>query len=596
MAARRNGPRTATGSVVTTPVVALPVLMEPAPLAVLGPDPDGNPAGGEGGSLAGSFQLELGSLLGIPPGGTVAETGKETAPDGGGNSDQDQPCKYLTGAPQVIWAPPPPIEIKPPLALPGDPPVPDQPEGPDSGPVWIPAAEIRSPETGRSDWKPNSAVPSPEATRKRAPEAGPGISIPVMEAPPEHWQQAARAGDRGSESRAETPAPLVAGRPDAFPTPAETARQAGEAAPAMAISPGEPKRKVELAFALRLRETPGSSDPGGALEPSVRRSAPPAVPLAQSALPGREGAPASPAQWGEEAGRVKSENGALPASKAQPAGTESASAVRPQPVCGTEEAVRVKSENGALPGSKTQPAETENASAVRPPREAEPATQRLDEAPRRPRRIEKAEMNPGPGRPESAQGGEPPAQPARPTAAQVPGPHPVETARRVPEPAGAPGQPSPARPEQVRGPELAPELSRIERPRVEPVRDISLSLPADKAESGRTRGIDVRFLERGGEVYVAVRTGDADLAGRLRSDLKSLAARFDEQGVQVQSWNPAASAGPSTGDERPGEQRDRSFAGGGGAGDHTQDSGQGRHSRNRPAWLEALEEQEGERA
>jgi hypothetical protein len=55
--------------------------------------------------------------------------------------------------------------------------------------------------------------------------------------------------------------------------------------------------------------------------------------------------------------------------------------------------------------------------------------------------------------------------------------------------------------------------------------------------------VEVRVTERGGEVFVAVRTPDGRLAGDLRQDLPALAARLEQSGFHATTWQPSAGAG-----------------------------------------------------
>jgi hypothetical protein len=68
------------------------------------------------------------------------------------------------------------------------------------------------------------------------------------------------------------------------------------------------------------------------------------------------------------------------------------------------------------------------------------------------------------------------------------------------------------------------------------VHDITLQL-----DSGSQRAA-VRVVERGGEVRVAVRTTDADLATDLRQELPSLAAKLEQTGYRTETWHPGATA------------------------------------------------------
>lgn len=83
-------------------------------------------------------------------------------------------------------------------------------------------------------------------------------------------------------------------------------------------------------------------------------------------------------------------------------------------------------------------------------------------------------------------------------------------------------------------------------------RDISLRL------SGSGEQVQVRVVERDGEVRVAVRTADPELARSLRQDLPELSARLEREGLRAEGWHPAtASERPAGGEARGGGFADR---------------------------------------
>jgi hypothetical protein len=55
--------------------------------------------------------------------------------------------------------------------------------------------------------------------------------------------------------------------------------------------------------------------------------------------------------------------------------------------------------------------------------------------------------------------------------------------------------------------------------------------------------VELRMVERGGEVHVAVRTPDSRLAGSLREDLPVLSARLEQTGLRAAAWHTGSSAG-----------------------------------------------------
>jgi hypothetical protein len=66
--------------------------------------------------------------------------------------------------------------------------------------------------------------------------------------------------------------------------------------------------------------------------------------------------------------------------------------------------------------------------------------------------------------------------------------------------------------------------------------DIQLHL-----DSNDTR-VNVRLVERGGEVRVDVSTPDNRMSGVLRDDLSSLTARLEQNGFHAETWHPASAA------------------------------------------------------
>jgi hypothetical protein len=364
----------------------------------------------------------------------------------------------------------------------------------------------------------------------------PVVAVPVAPKPPISLPEPAGAPEAEQESGASGARSAAAGST----VPAEPDEEFNfQALRVHARTRGS--RQTELAFALRLREAPDQT--------GVRNTAP-AAPIESQRVTAQ--------------GNVSAE---LP--KGFPAELPAAS-----------------------PSSASGAPEEKSSDSTGPP-EAKPACETRDERDDTPRRIPKHET--AAFERDGVSTGGPGAAPA-----STPGTKPSEPVRVVVEAplrTEAVAHPSP-KPAQISSP--APDLNRIEpvpdeQARTEPVRDLTLNVPVEKNESGPERGVAVRFMERGGEVYVAVRTADTDLATRLRSDLNGLAASLDERGYQAESWRPAVNSGPSSGDERSPNHQGRS-AGGGAQNGHSSHGDERGQSRNRPSWLEVLDQQEGEKA
>ncbi len=109
-------------------------------------------------------------------------------------------------------------------------------------------------------------------------------------------------------------------------------------------------------------------------------------------------------------------------------------------------------------------------------------------------------------------------------------------------------------------------------------------------------GVQVRFVERDGEVRVAVRTSDQGLAQSLREDLGNLTRALDARGYQSETWQPAtvhaSSAGEGTRDSRSGndahtDPRD-AWSGQSGSGHQGSGGERRRQQQNQPSWLDEL--------
>ena len=130
-------------------------------------------------------------------------------------------------------------------------------------------------------------------------------------------------------------------------------------------------------------------------------------------------------------------------------------------------------------------------------------------------------------------------------------------------------QPSPARVEAIAEPSAAQRSSS---------RDIMVRIP-----DATDRGTNVRFVERGTEVHVSVRTGDVELAQMLRGGLSELTGDLQRSGIRAEVWRPGSD--PSQGDSQN-DSRDS-------AGRQNQSGakreGQDQPNENKPRWVEELE-------
>jgi hypothetical protein len=85
-------------------------------------------------------------------------------------------------------------------------------------------------------------------------------------------------------------------------------------------------------------------------------------------------------------------------------------------------------------------------------------------------------------------------------------------------------------------PAATPQTGSPEPAHTAAAHDIKLQVAGD----GEPR-VEVRISERGGDVFVAVRTPDSRLAGDLRQNLPALASRLEQSGYHATAWQPGAS-------------------------------------------------------
>lgn len=252
------------------------------------------------------------------------------------------------------------------------------------------------------------------------------------------------------------------------------------------------------------------------------------LPAAAPLQPGRQSKPAPPSteangtQTGADASALPANDGATPADRA---GSQSGLTNLPAPamdLSGVAAAQLLQA--GTEAGSQQAPAPTAG-----DPGQPQPAAElafaaRLSPASDRVRRTggaEGASLDSGGGQdPEfvPAAPGSPSGVPSQEAAGAqadaaptpAPGPSPATTIRN------APGTSEPAGPV---------------------AHDIKLEL------SGAGPRVEVRLVERAGEVHVAVRTPDGRLAEAMRDDLPALAARLEQSGFHGNEWRTGAAGG-----------------------------------------------------
>ena len=149
-------------------------------------------------------------------------------------------------------------------------------------------------------------------------------------------------------------------------------------------------------------------------------------------------------------------------------------------------------------------------------------------------------------------------------------------------PSSAPSNPSPAA-------RMEPVVEAPAQPPTNP-RDITVRVP-----DSTDRGTDVRFVERGGEIHVSVRTSDAEVAQTLRGGLSDFVGRMEHTGIRAEVWRPGQDAAQSQNQSQPQQSFDRDQKGdsrGSGSGRNQQGSAEQENHRQgaeKPGWVEELE-------
>jgi hypothetical protein len=151
-----------------------------------------------------------------------------------------------------------------------------------------------------------------------------------------------------------------------------------------------------------------------------------------------------------------------------------------------------------------------------------------------------------------------------------------EVSSPPPAPASTPPKPVEAK--------LAPEAQP--KPAAVPLKDISLQVAQPGAQK-----VEVRVVQQSGELRVAVRTGDSDLAHGLQQGLSDLVGRLQENGFRAEAWRPGSTLTPtpvlesrtSSGASQNGDAQ--SYSGG----SHQREGERRQGQSQRPEWVEELE-------
>jgi hypothetical protein len=122
----------------------------------------------------------------------------------------------------------------------------------------------------------------------------------------------------------------------------------------------------------------------------------------------------------------------------------------------------------------------------------------------------------------------------------------------------------------------------------QPAREISLRLTGEDSTN-----VDVQLRERAGQIQVAVRTDDPQLAKSLQSDLGELISRLESSGYKTEGWTPVAgrlaAAAPAESGSL-GSQGQPQHSGSGSGQQQRQEEKYQSNQRQQPKWMAQVEE------
>lgn len=125
-----------------------------------------------------------------------------------------------------------------------------------------------------------------------------------------------------------------------------------------------------------------------------------------------------------------------------------------------------------------------------------------------------------------------------------------------------------------------------------PLKDISFQVGPAQGQK-----VEVRVTEQAGELRVAVRTGDTDVAQGLRQGLSDLTTKLSENGYRAETWRPGDLSGLTSSSAKETSDNPGQSSHGGSQSQSQSQSGspqqergqQNQNPSNRPRWVQELE-------
>jgi hypothetical protein len=119
------------------------------------------------------------------------------------------------------------------------------------------------------------------------------------------------------------------------------------------------------------------------------------------------------------------------------------------------------------------------------------------------------------------------------------------------------------------------------------MKDISV-----RVESAQGQSVDIRIVQRAGDLQIAVKSDDTNTTQGLRQGLTELSNRLNESGYQAETWRPghAATTAESAAESGNSSHQPPSGDAQSNPGSSQQNRGQrDNNPSNRPRWIQELE-------
>jgi hypothetical protein len=149
-----------------------------------------------------------------------------------------------------------------------------------------------------------------------------------------------------------------------------------------------------------------------------------------------------------------------------------------------------------------------------------------------------------------------------------------------------PAVPSAPAPPQIPPPATAAPIATN---REEPVKTGAANQISFSVATSDQQKVEVRVMDRAGEVRVSVRAPNEEVAGTLRQDISSLTGKLNQSGYNTEAFTPSRGSAEFSRDQRNTDPQQQSGGDRQNSARDQQQSPQQEGRGKRPAWLDELE-------